>query len=288
MSLYNLLGAASSVGGLVANLFKSKPVVGEHADWAEEVPTHFVNYGVQRDTLGMIWCPVPKVMKDRYGNANDKIYGVTRRTDSFNVPGTTIPTSEVRRYGVGPAIRVPIGTVNNNTITINLIADVHGLYYQWMMAWMDGIVNFNGRKTRAMLTPNQWGANFYEVAYFKDYAVDLTLLEMNEKFDTIIETTLVGAYPVAISDKQINWAGTGLMSFNLEFAYTAVDVKIDRVKPPGRLPPPPSRPWALPVGSIIKGLAMAQVLSSLKDAKGSAQIGGIVAAGAATLGLGGR
>lgn len=286
-NIYNILGTATTVGGLLSNALGggNRATGGEHASWAKQIPQHIKDYGIQRDNLGLIMCPVPKVMRDRYGNANDQIYGVTRRSDSFNVPGTSIPVTDVRRYSTGPSVKVPIGTVNSTNFTINMIADQRGLYYQWMVAWMDGITNFNGRSSRAITQPNTWGSYFYEVNYFTDYSVDLTILEMDEQYNSIIETKLVGAYPVAISDKQINWGSSGLMSFNVEFVYTALDTKIDKVQPPGTLPPVAAPASSSALGTLLKGLSIAQALTSMRGKSNIGTVAGLVATGASVLSM---
>lgn len=285
-NLFNIIGTASTLGGVVSNVMragKKKAEGGPNHIWAKEIPTHINSYGIQRDNLGVIICPVPAVLRQRYNNNNENIVGVTRRTEAYNVPGSIIQTSDSRRYGVGPVSRLPVGTVTNTNFTINFVADQMGLYYQYFVAWMDGIVHYNGRSRASISTADQWGSHFYEVSYFKDYAVDLTLNEMDEKFNTIIETKLVGAYPISISDKAMSWGNSGLVTFNVEFAYVATDTNINKISNNGKLPPPPKARSQGMLGSILKGASIVQAVSSMRGRGGIGNAVGLVAAGASAL-----
>lgn len=284
-NILNAIGVASTVGGLASNLTgRKKPSGGAHASWATQIPTHINAYGIQRDNLGLIMCPVPKVIRDRYHNPNPHLVGVTRRTEGYNVPGPAIQTTDVRRYGVGPVSRMPVGNVNTNVVTLNFVADQDGLYYQYFVAWMDSIVHFSGRRQSAIHVPNKWGNHFYEVSYHNEYAVDLSLYEMNQTYDTIIETTLVDAYPVSIQDKQMNWGNSGMVTFNIEFAYQVADTNINKLTNKGMLPPPPNANRSSLIGNLIKAGNAVQLLSSIKKSGGIKGAAGIIGAGAAILG----
>lgn len=279
-----MIGTASTIGGLLSNNFRrsrfAKP--GKQGSWAKELPSHINNYGIQRDNLGIIICPVAKVLRDRWNNSNENLVGVTRRSESFNIPGKTIQTSEVRRYGIGTTSRMPVGSVNPPTFTINFVADQMGLYYQYWHAWMDGIVRTQGRSKSSISTPNNWGTHFFEVEYFNNYAVDITLLELDPKYDEAVETKLVNAYPIGIQDHVINWGNSGFVTFNVEFAVEAVDVKIDKLKN-GFLPPAPKASRSSLVSNLIKAGNAVQLLSSMKSSGGLKGAAGIIGVGAVAL-----
>lgn len=285
-NILNAIGVASTVGGLASNLIggKKKATGGEHATWAKQIPSHINGYGIQRDNLGLIMCPVAKTIRDRYHNPNPHLVGVTRRTEGYNVPGTSIQTSDVRRYGVGPTSKMPVGSINTNNVTINFVADQDGLYYQYFVGWMDGIVHFSGRHKSAIHVPNAWGAQFYEVSYQSDYAVDISLYEMDQQYNTIIETVLIDAYPISIQDKQMNWGNSGMVTFNVEFAYQATDTKITKLSNKGQLPPPPNANRSSLIGNLIKAGNAIQLVSSIKKSGGIKGAAGIIGAGAALLG----
>lgn len=280
-----MIGVASTVGGLLSNNFRrsrfAKP--GKQGDWAKEIPSHINNYGIQRDNLGIVICPVAKVIRDRWNNSNENLLGVTRRSESFNIPGKAIQTSETRRYGIGPVSRMPVGSVNPSTFTINFVADQTGLYYQYWQAWMDGIVRTQGRSQSSVSTPNNWGTYFYEVEYFSNYTVDITLLELDPKYDEAVETKLINAYPIGIQDHVINWGNSGFVTFNVEFAVEAVDVRIDKLNNGGKLPAPPKASRSSLVSNLIKAGNAVQLLSSMKSSGGLKGAAGIIGVGAAAL-----
>lgn len=225
---------------------------GTQGTWARDIPSNINNYGIQRDNLGIVICPVAKILRDRWNQNDENLLAVTRRSESFNIPGKTIQTSEVRRYGIGATSRVPVGSVNPPTFTINFVADQTGLYYQFWIVWMDGIVRTQGRSSSSMSTPNNWGTYFYEVEYFNNYTVDITLLELDPKYNEIVETKLVNAYPIGIQDHVINWGNSGFVTFNVEFAVEAVDVKINKLSSGGKLPPMPEASGSSLAANLIQ------------------------------------
>lgn len=285
-TISGLLGAASTVGGLASNLLnqgKVKGAGGEHKDVSTRVRGNINDFGVQKDNLGFIEIASPQLLRERY-QVGAQIAGITSRAEGFNVPGTMIQTSETRRYGVGPLSRLPVGSVNVNTFTVTMIADKDGAYYKTFIAWMDTIVHFNGRRKAAM-GERKWSTDFYEVSYFKNdtgmynYASDIRLIELDDRFDTIIETTLIGAYPISIQDKQINWGNSGLMKFNVEFAFISADTNIEKIEQN----PQTVTPRRDIIGTILKGVSVVRALSSLRKTGGIAKVGGLVATGAAAL-----
>ena len=282
-NLLGALGAASTVGGVVSNLLGSKKVKdGKHTSWVRDVPAHYNKYGIQRDNLGLIFCPMPRIIKSRYDYNGRDVVGITRRTEGYNIPGPSIQTTEIRRYGIGPTSRMPIGSVNTNTFSIQFVADQEGLYYKFFQAWMDGIVHFSGRSKSSINTPNAFGTNFYEVEYQDDYAVDISLIEMTQKHETCIETKLVQAFPVSIQDKQMNWGNSGFVTFNVEFAYMASDTDLAAVQK--GLPQynfKPNGPGMM--GKLIKGMNTIQLLSSMKKSGGLKGVAGVIGVGATAL-----
>lgn len=282
--LTNMIGVGTTLGGLLSNNFRksrfAKP--GQYAEWAKHIPSHYNNYGVQRDNLGLVICPVAKVLRDKWNNPNETLLGVSRRSESFNIPGQTLQTTDNRRYGVGPLSRMPVGNINPTTFTLNFVADEMGLYYQYWMAWMDGIVRSNGRSTSSMGTPNRYGTHFYEVEYFNNYAVDITLLELDPRYDKIVETKLINAYPIGIQEHTINWGNTGFVTFNVEFAYDAFDVKLDKLGG-GKLPPRQNPRRSSTVANLIKAGNAIQLLSSMKSSGGLRGAAGIIGVGTAAL-----
>ena len=280
-NLTNLIGAATTAGGLIANLRGTqKPKEGTYAKYSPEVVTDVLNWGVQRDNLGLVVLGIPKLLKERNQITADAIKSVTYRTEGFTVPGMSIQTTDVRRYGIGPIQRLPVGSLNNNNVTLTIVADQAGVQYKFWMTWMNSIVNFRGRSDRAMWTKNDFDENFYEVQYRDDYAVDITTYEVNPAFDSILETRLTKAYPISIQDKIINWGNSGFVVFTVELAYEAIDPI--RVDIPKSSQPQKGKNSNL-MANLIKAGNAVQLISSMRSSGGLKGAAGIIGVGAAAL-----
>lgn len=275
-NILGALGAAATVGGLISNAFDKKKTKGARAGLATEIPAEINQYGIQRDNLGVVDCTVPKGMEARY-KLPSIVKGIAYRSEQFNVPGVSIQTSDIRRYGIGPTQRMPIGSVNNSTFTLNFIADQQGIYYQYFKAWMDYIVHFDDRKT-PMNVASKFGTFNYEVEYMENYVTDIKLVELDPKYNEITTTTLVDAYPVAIQDKQINWGNSGLMMFTVEFAFAASDTSYKQLE--AGFAKEVSANGSGIIGNLIKAGNTLQLLSSIKKSGGFKGVAGAVGAGA--------
>lgn len=276
-NILGTLGAAATVGGLISNAFGKKKTAGKRAGLATEIPAEINQYGIQRDNLGVVDCTVPLGMVARY-KLPGVVNGIAYRSEQFNVPGVSIQTSDVRRYGIGPTMRVPVGSVNSTTFTLNFIADQQGIYYQYFKAWMDYIVHFDGRQLQTMGNLDKYGTHNYEVEYMENYITDIKLVELDPKYNEITTTTLVNAYPVAIQDKQINWGNSGLMTFTVEFAFEASSTSYQQLEA-GFADKVSARGSGI-IGTLIKAGNTIQLLSSIKKSGGLKGVAGAVGAGA--------
>lgn len=284
------VGLLGTAGGLISNISGQKFALKKGGKWSvspNDIRSHIDEFGIQKQSLGMVLFQPPTVIRQLYSaTAVRVIEGVWKRTDQFNVPGSSIQTSDVRRYGYGPTNRVPVGNVTSSNFTLNMVGDKDGAYYKVMRAWMDGVVHHNGRSKMSMATRSTSGGRFlYEVSYMEDYAVDIMLMELNERYDEIMITKLIKAYPVGIQDKQMSWSNQGLVTFNVEFAYTAADTIIEDIKnvQVDPLMTSPAKKRTALYANIVKGLSVLQSFSSAKKGGGIANVVGVVAAGAAAL-----
>lgn len=260
--IYAALGAGSTAVGAIGNLFGAfstpKDTSGEWATYPKTSGAHITRFGVQQSNLGMVRCFTPPILKDRY-NLDQMMRGVVFFTEAFNSIGHSIQTSEVRRYGTGNMIRMPVGNVNRNNVTITVMSDGEGLMYRLFYAWLNSIVKGDFKGSWYM--EDSFGVAPYEVSYFEDYRTDMMLYELDPRMNTINEISLLDAYPIGISEKNMNWNGTNIVSFQVELCYRKVhivDYDKDILKPK-----PFRRPTNMNViGKLIKAMNLIQVVSA--------------------------
>jgi len=270
------VGVVGTALGLFGNKFDRK---GEYASLSKSVAAEITKRGVQQSNLGIAMISMPKIMQKRY-NLRQTVMSVMNYVEAFNVPGRALQTSEHRRQGVGPMYRMPVGSTTQNTTTLTLISDGEGKFYKFFYLWMASIVRTEGMK-KSWDTPDSHGTLPYEVSYFNEYASTVKFIEANTRMDIITETELLGAYPVSISEKQMNWNNTGLMQFTVEMAYRHVNVvDLEEKVLTFKNTATPIKTGL--VATLIKAGNAVQLLRSIKSSGGST-VTGIAAAGASAL-----
>lgn len=270
------VGVAGNALGLFGNKFDRK---GQLASTSKNVAAEITKRGVQQSNLGLTMINMPKIMQNRY-NLRQTVMGVTNFVEAFNVPGRALQTSEHRRQGVGPMYRMPVGSTAQNTTTLTIISDGEGKFYKFFYLWMSSIVRTEGMK-KSWDTPDTHGSFPYEVSYFNEYATTVKFIEADARMDVITETELLGAFPVSVSEKQMNWNNTGLMQFTVEMSYRHVNITdLEKDVLSFKDAPPPNKTGL--VATLIKAGNAVQLLRSIKSSGGSTVVG-IAAAGASAL-----
>lgn len=273
------LGLATTGLGVLANLLPSKfDRSGEVATVPKRIGANIVKYGVAQTNLGLVTINSPKILMTRY-SLGSIVSGAGSFIEGFNVPGKSIQTSDVRRFGVGPLLKNPVGSTGQNTTTITVIGDAQGRFYNFYYLWMNSIVRTEGLDKAWTQTLND--AYPYEVSYYDDYATNIVMHECDVRMDIVTETTLIGAFPISISEKQMNWNNTGMMTFTVELAYrytTIKDVETNVVA----FTRPPAKTNIGVVAALIKAGNAIQLAQSIRSSGGSGAAA-LVAVGASAL-----
>lgn len=278
------LGAATTGIGVVANLMPSKfKRTGKHATLPKQVGADIAKYGVAQTNMGFVRIYTPEILKQRYSvGLEAMVTGAGSFVEAFNVPGKSIQVSDVRRFGVGPMHKSVVGSTAQNTTTITVLGDAQGKFYNFYYLWMNSIVRFEGMK-KAWTDDNIINnTRPYEVSYHRDYASTISMHECNVRMDIVTQTELIGAFPISISEKQMNWNNTGMMTFNVEFAYDYSNIEDVEQKTEGFDEPPLGMPNLGIVAKLIKAGNAIQLARSIRSSGGSGAAA-LVAVGASAI-----
>lgn len=141
------------------------------------------------------------------------------RAEKVTIPGTSINTVQVNRYGVGPQQRFGIGAVMND-ITIDFLADREQLIWMFFYQWMNNVFAFN------QIEPNdvdsQENYYSYRASYMDDYATTITAFIYNYDGGAQNSTTveIYDAYPVDLQQIDLGWSdNNNLMKIRVKFSY---------------------------------------------------------------------
>lgn len=138
--------------------------------------------------------------------------------EAASLPGMSLATSEIRRYGYGPIERkpyLPIFTDQNFTFLGDGTGSVHRFFYDWM----NGIVK-SDRAPYSVFGVGYNGSRPFEIAFKEDYATDIKITVLDDSNKKVIVLTLHEAYPLFMGDIAMNWSDNdNLMRVPVSITY---------------------------------------------------------------------
>jgi hypothetical protein len=135
-----------------------------------------------------------------------------------NIPGITIAVNDERRWGYGPTQKIPYDVVHPD-VTLTFYCDGNAAAYAMFDQWLRSIVTYYDP------TDVYQGAAFGEIQYPSNYLTNLEMYAYNEAPGAdnpteIIRTTMYDAFPVSLSDLNMNWGDDGsIATFSVTFVY---------------------------------------------------------------------
>jgi hypothetical protein len=218
--------------------------------------------GLQRSNHFYVTIPNPRILSGDIGPVL-----LPFLTDTTSLPGVSLATSEIRRYGYGPIERKPYAPIFTDT-QMSFYGDASGTVHKFFYKWMTGIVKFDngihGKRGYNQLNP-------FEVEYKKDYAVDIIITTMDEKERKLMEFKLYDAYPIAMGDIGMSWAETdGFVKIPITLTFNRwkrTDISIDLDEEFSGLST---------IQKILKAGTAIQTLASLKKPRNVADIINVV------------
>jgi len=178
--------------------------------------------GYQKSNLFKVFFFPPPVMRRIAGVAlNNNPNELTLYCESTSLPGLSLATTEVRRYGYGPVERKPYTPIFND-IQLSFIADGKGEVQRFFTTWMHNIVNFTGAGRGPAGVRNSGEQPPYIANYKFDYCCQMLIRVYNNKGEAVYEYTLNQAYPTLMGEIGLNWADTDQL-VRLPITFTFLD-----------------------------------------------------------------
>jgi hypothetical protein len=168
----------------------------------------------------------PPILRDfELSNAGTPVslFSVNRhlkmRIEQVTIPGMTIQSTDVRRYGIGTVQKMPVAAQAYGDITFSILLDGYGEIYHFWEAWLRKIYEFNG--TTDSPAGNVGNAFPSYVSEYKDqFSADMLIVVYDQFGNTIQKINLKEAFPSSMKDIQLAWASDGLMRLQVGISYT--------------------------------------------------------------------
>lgn len=200
----------------------------------------------------------------------DSARTLTFLSESANLPGVALATSDVRRYGYGPTERKPYAPIFVDT-NISFFVDGTGLVQKFFYKWMNGIVKFDETVNGSGATYGRFNIQPFEVNYKDQYSTDILITTVDEANNDIINVRLTRAFPIFMGDVSLGWNDTDNIA-RLPMTFTYYNWKIEKInvnqvsenRKPGL------------VQKLIKAGTALQTLASLRKPRNVADILNVV------------
>ena len=144
--------------------------------------------------------------------------------ESASVPGMALQTAEQRRSGVGNLEKTPWGAAFTDA-NITFRIDQKTKVWNFFQVWMNAIYNFDISSIAGRPDTQ------FELSYKEDYTSLISVFVYNEidrGATPIITIDLYDAFPVSISDMQMNWGNSDIMRLNVTFNFRSWNLRVNK------------------------------------------------------------
>lgn len=153
------------------------------------------------------------------------------RCINASIPGLTMRTADVNRYGIGIMEKMPF-SANYTDVSLSFICDRYGDAYNFWYLWFNYIFGSNGEETNSNVFGNyQVGAQgnsgrpFYTAEYKDNYAATITINIYDTEGNVPLIVNLYKAFPVSINDTALAWSdNNNLLKLTTQITFREWDL----------------------------------------------------------------
>jgi hypothetical protein len=130
----------------------------------------------------------------------EDLRNMSLRIDSFELPGKSLSTKEVKHYG--PFKKIPYAMTYED-LQVNILLSQNMIERNIISDWMDYIYNYNSSKLR----------------YFDDYVTEILVTTLNNQNEKIHIVKFIDAYPIGIGEISYSYSNAESSTIPITFAY---------------------------------------------------------------------
>ena len=139
------------------------------------------------------------------------------RSVSASLPGVTMRTTDINRYGIGVYEKMPY-SANYTDTSLTFICDRYSNVYNFWYLWFNYVFGTNGNVTNSNVYGSystsgvgNAGRSFYTAEYKDNYSSTVTIRVYDTEGNVSMVFNLYKAYPVTINDTPLNWTDNNNM-----------------------------------------------------------------------------
>lgn len=183
-------------------------------------------YGYLKTNAFEVFVFTPPILRDfEISNAGTPFspFSINRhlkmRIEQVVIPGMSLQSADVRRYGVGTVQKMPVAAQSYGDITLSILLDGFGEIYHFWETWMRKIYEFNGVSSSSVGSVGNAFPGY--VSEYKDqFSTDMQIVVYDHFGNTIKKINLKEAFPSSMRDITLAWGSEGLMRLQVGISYT--------------------------------------------------------------------
>jgi hypothetical protein len=124
------------------------------------------------------------------------------RCVSASLPGLTLKSSDVNRFGLGVQEKMPYSG-NYTDISLSFTCDKFGAAYNFWYSWINYIFAINGQVTNSVVASAR--RPYYTTEYKDNYAATIVINVYDNNGFIAMQYVLYKAFPTSINDISVGW-----------------------------------------------------------------------------------
>lgn len=146
------------------------------------------------------------------------------RIDQVSIPGVSLYSVDVQRYGIGPTQKMPFNAFFHD-ITFTVLLDKKADLYHFWYDWVRSIFEFNGKETPNEIVPS------YETRYKSDFSSVMQIIFYDNEKNVVKRINLYDAFPSSVREIPLAWNDQGdLIRLSISITYSQFTVDSGGIK----------------------------------------------------------
>lgn len=147
------------------------------------------------------------------------------RIEQVRVPGASLLSSDVRRYGIGTTQKMPYSAQFFDT-TFSILVDRRAALWDFWYNWINAIYNFNGQEPNGNNLTTDGRLPTYTTRYKDDYATTMMIVIYDDFGNRIKTINLYDAFPSSIKDINLAWNDSqNLLRISVSITFTSYSME---------------------------------------------------------------
>jgi hypothetical protein len=168
------------------------------------------DYGYLKNNHFQVSLRPPTVIRGGNNVANQMRF----RAESVKVPGISILSADISRYGAGPTQKQPYSAQFGEN-SISILCDKNGEIWNFWYNWTQAIFQFNG---------NISSVPSYLTDYKDNYSTTTEIIMYDQEGNPVRTIDMFQSFPTSISDVSLNWGSSELIKLNIGMTYSSYTI----------------------------------------------------------------